>query len=71
MTVYANYQQMNYLAMNSNPSAAVNWTVQPASTDGFYSANATVNLSVTPLPGYKFRNWTGDLSGTSPAGALP
>ena len=48
----------------------MNWTVQPASPDGFYSAAATVNVSVTPLPGFKFRSWTGDLSGTSPAGAV-
>jgi uncharacterized protein (TIGR03437 family) len=70
ITVYANYQQMNYLAMGSNPTASVSWTVQPASSDGFYNAAATVNVSVTPLPGFKFRSWTGDLSGTSPAGAV-
>jgi uncharacterized protein (TIGR03437 family) len=70
ITVYANYQQMNYLAMGSNPTASVSWMVQPASGDGFYSAAATVNLSVTPLPGFKFRSWAGDLSGTSPAGAI-
>jgi uncharacterized protein (TIGR03437 family) len=70
ITVYANYQQMNYLAMSSNPTASVSWTVQPASPDGFYNAGATVNVSVTPLAGFKFRSWTGDLSGTSPAGAV-
>ncbi|MGA7238291.1 MAG: hypothetical protein WBY44_21575, partial [Bryobacteraceae bacterium] len=70
IAVYANYQQMNYLAMSSNPPASVNWTVQPASPDGFYSAAATVNVGVTALPGFKFRSWTGDLSGTSPAGAV-
>jgi uncharacterized protein (TIGR03437 family) len=70
ITVYANYQQMNYLAMGSNPTASVSWTVQPASADGFYSAAATVNVSVTPLAGFKFRSWSGDLSGTSPAGSV-
>ena len=70
ITVYANYQQMNYLGMNSNPSSSVTWTVQPSSPDGFYAAAATVNVSVVPLPGFKFRAWSGDLTGTSPAGAL-
>lgn len=70
LTVTANYQQMNYLATASNPAASVSWTVQPASPDGYYSAAATVSISVTPLPGYKFRNWTGDLSGPSLSGSL-
>jgi uncharacterized protein (TIGR03437 family) len=70
ITVFANYRQMNYLAMNSNPSSAVTWSVQPSSPDGFYPAAATVSVGVTPLPGFKFRTWLGDLSGTSPAGAV-
>jgi uncharacterized protein (TIGR03437 family) len=70
ITVYANYQQMNYLAMSSNPTQSVNWTVQPASSDGYYNAAATVNISVSPLPGFKFSNWVGDLSGTVSAGAV-
>jgi uncharacterized protein (TIGR03437 family) len=70
VTLYANYQQMNYLGMSSNPPGSVNWMVQPASPDGFYNAVATVNVSVMPLPGFKFRSWTGDLSGTSPAGSV-
>ncbi len=70
ITVSPAYQQMNYLAMAANPSSSATWTVQPASSDGFYSAAATVSLSVAPLPGFKFRSWTGDLSGTAPSGAV-
>lgn len=70
ISVAPTYQQMNYLAMAANPSSSVTWTIQPASSDGFYSAGATVSLSVAPLPGYKFRSWTGDLSGTAPSGAV-
>jgi uncharacterized protein (TIGR03437 family) len=70
IAVFANYRQMNYLGMSSNPKGSVNWMVEPASPDGFYSATATVNVSVTPLPGFKFRSWSGDLSSTSPTAAV-
>jgi uncharacterized protein (TIGR03437 family) len=70
VTVTANYKQMNYLAMASNPSSSVKWSIQPISSDGYYDAASTVNLAVTAMPGYKFLNWTGDLAGTAPAGSV-
>ena len=42
----------------------------PASADGFYRASASVALSLTAQPGYRFRRWDGDLSGTIPSGVV-
>ncbi len=70
MTLSANYHLMNLLAANSNPAGDASWNMQPASPDGFYDAATTVNVSVTPQPGFKFRLWGGDISGTSPSAAV-
>ncbi len=69
-TVNASYHMMNLLSTASNPQNGAVWTIQPASPDGFYNANASVALNLTPQPGYRFRQWNGDLSGTYPAGTL-
>lgn len=70
VTVSANYRLMNYLAAAANPAGAVNFTMQPASTDGFYDAQSRVSVSAAPLPGYRFRTWSGDLAGSLPTGTV-
>ncbi|HWC98530.1 MAG TPA: hypothetical protein VG456_17340, partial [Candidatus Sulfopaludibacter sp.] len=40
------------------------------STDGYYDSQTNVTVKVTPLPGFRFRTWSGDLSGNTPAGTL-
>jgi uncharacterized protein (TIGR03437 family) len=69
-TINAAYHLMNHLTTAANPSAGVQWSISPASPDGFYDSLAQVNLAVTPRPGYKFSVWSGDLSGTLPSGTL-
>jgi len=44
--------------------------MQPASADGYYDAQSTVSVSVTPLVRLSLRNWTGDLSGSALAASL-
>ena len=66
----ANYHRLNRLSMASDPVKAAVWTVLPASADGFYPASANVALSLATQPGYKFRVWEGDLSGTIPSGVV-
>jgi uncharacterized protein (TIGR03437 family) len=61
---------MNRLNSATNPPNGAVWSVLPASPDGFYNAAATVALSLTPQPGYRFRRWDGDLSGTIPSGVV-
>jgi uncharacterized protein (TIGR03437 family) len=69
-TVVANYRMLNRLAASSDPPDGANWQVQPASPDGFYDTQTTVNVSLSAKPGFRFHQWAGDLSGTTPAGAL-
>jgi uncharacterized protein (TIGR03437 family) len=70
ITVNANYQAMNYLGLTANLANSATWTVQPASPDGFYTPNTTVNISVAPQNGFKFQYWSGDLAGSNPSGSV-
>ncbi|HEX7569332.1 MAG TPA: hypothetical protein VF492_02390, partial [Verrucomicrobiae bacterium] len=70
VTWNANYHLLNRLSAVSDPVNGAVWTVLPASADGFYLANANVALSLMAQPGYKFRRWDGDLSGTIPSGVV-
>jgi uncharacterized protein (TIGR03437 family) len=70
VTVNANYHLLNRLSEASDPVNGAVWTVLPASSDGFYRATASVALSLTAQPGFKFRRWDGDLSGTIPSGVV-
>ncbi len=70
VTVSANYHLLNRLSAASDPQNGAVWNVSPASTDGFYSASTSVSLSLTAQPGFKFRRWDGDLSGTVPSGVV-
>jgi uncharacterized repeat protein (TIGR02543 family) len=44
--------------------------VTPGSSDGYYGAGSAVSVLATPAAGYTFGGWTGDLSGTNPAGTI-
>jgi uncharacterized protein (TIGR03437 family) len=70
VTASANYHLLNRLSAASEPVNGAVWTVLPASSDGFYRATASVALSLTAQPGYRFRRWDGDLSGTIPSGVV-
>ncbi|MGA3019066.1 MAG: hypothetical protein ABSF62_18235 [Bryobacteraceae bacterium] len=69
-TINATYHLMNLLTATANPSTGAQWSMLPGSPDGFYDSQTPVSVAVTPRPGYKFANWTGDLSGTVPSGTL-
>jgi uncharacterized protein (TIGR03437 family) len=70
VTVSANYHTMNYLAAGSNPSGSVRLGMQPASPDGYYDSQSQVTVNATAMPGFRFRSWSGDLSGNSPSGTV-
>jgi uncharacterized protein (TIGR03437 family) len=69
-TINATYHLMNLLTTTANPAPGAQWSILPGSPDGFYDSLTQVNVAVTPRAGYKFSNWTGDLSGTTPSGTL-
>jgi len=66
----ANYHTMNQLALASSPAGDVTWQLQPTSPDGYYDSQSAVQVGVTVLPGFKFQQWAGDLSGTTPSGTV-
>ena len=70
VTVTANYHLLNRLSTSSDPVNGAVWTMLPASADGFYPVNQNVAVSLATQPGYKFRRWDGDLSGTIPSGVV-
>jgi uncharacterized protein (TIGR03437 family) len=69
-TIAANYHLMNLLATSAAPAGGASWTLAPASPDGFYDSQTTVNIGVVALPGYRFLNFSGDLGGTVPSGQV-
>ncbi|MCX6625723.1 MAG: hypothetical protein NTY38_32600, partial [Acidobacteria bacterium] len=60
----AGYQTAYRLQMSSDPSAAALFHGDPESADGYYPANSQVWVSVETKPGFKFRRWTGDVTGS-------
>jgi hypothetical protein len=68
--VTAAYHRMNRLSASTDPANGAVYTVTPVSPDNFYDASTTISVSLATQPGYKFRRWDGDLSGTIPSGIL-
>ncbi len=69
-TVTAIYTNSYQLTLASNPNNGISFQVSPSSSDMFFSDSTQVTISATANPGYKFRRWSGDLSGTFPSGTL-
>jgi uncharacterized protein (TIGR03437 family) len=70
ITLTANYQNMYRLSADSNPSGGASFQFTPSSPDAYYPATAVVTVTAQANPGFKFRRWTGDLSGTYPSGTV-
>jgi len=66
----ANYQNMYRLDAGSNPAGGASFQFSPTSPDMFYPATAVVAVTASANPGFKFRRWTGALSGTYPSGSV-
>jgi uncharacterized protein (TIGR03437 family) len=69
-TIWANYRTMNLLVVVASPPGGASWTLAPASPDGYYDSQSTVNISASANPGYRFVRWGGDMGGIVPSGTL-
>lgn len=69
-SLMATYRTMNKLSLDATPPEGASWSVQPSSADSFYDSQTLVAIGVTPRPGYRFKGWAGDLSGSVPSAAL-
>jgi uncharacterized protein (TIGR03437 family) len=68
--VTANYKTSYRLNAASDPGNGVNFKFDPASSDMFYPQDTQVTVSANANPGFKFRRWDGDLTGTYPVGVV-
>lgn len=64
------YRTFNRFMTIADPAESATFRVEPASPDGFYPNDATVQVTAIPAEGYKFRRWEGDLAGTNAGGFL-
>jgi len=70
LTLRAAWQRANRLTIQADPPASADVALSPASADGFYQAGTSVEVALDPRPGFRFRRWEGDLTGTWPQGVL-
>ncbi|HUQ90491.1 MAG TPA: hypothetical protein VM120_02340 [Bryobacteraceae bacterium] len=67
-SVVANFKSSFRLTTVAEPGNGASFRVEPSSEDGFYPADVTVSVTAEAKPGYRFRRWDGDLSGTFKGG---
>jgi uncharacterized protein (TIGR03437 family) len=60
----AGYQTSYRLRAFADPSEGARVKLEPASADGYYPADTRVAATAETKPGFKFRRWDGDASGT-------
>ncbi len=70
VTLTATFHTMNLLSASAAPADGATVTLQPASADGYYDAQSTVVVNASVRPGFRFKSWSGDLSGGTPSGAV-
>jgi uncharacterized protein (TIGR03437 family) len=62
----ANYRSAYRLRVTSNPADQAEFSLQPATSDGFFPAGQEVIATVTPKRGWELKWWRGDVSGSGP-----
>jgi hypothetical protein len=65
ITITANFASQFLLTRTIAPPGAGTLTASPASSDGFYDAGASVQLTAAPASGVVFAGWAGDLGGNA------
>jgi uncharacterized protein (TIGR03437 family) len=60
-----NYKLRNRLNATITPPEGARLILEPVAADGFYDAQAQVQVSIETKLGFKFQNWEGDLNSSS------
>ena len=61
----ASYQGFYKLTTSSQPANQAIFTLKPPATGGFYAEGSQVQVTAAPQNGFKFQQWSGDVSGSS------
>ena len=61
----ANYTPAYRLIMAGDPADGVRFRVTPSTPDNYYTADTVLSVTAEDRPGYRFRRWDVDASGTS------
>lgn len=61
-TYTAQFRTQHRLTAIASPAGGGNLALSPASADSFYDANSVVQMQATPLPGWAFTGFSGDLN---------
>ena len=61
------YNPSHRLFLAADPPDSIDVKADPASSDGFYTAGAKVQVTAVAREGYKFRRWSGDLDTNFPS----
>lgn len=70
-TATVRYRVYNRLLGVVDPEEGAVLQISPASPDGFYPDNTSVAINVETKPGFKFRRWDGDATGTANQISVP
>ncbi|MBS1830285.1 MAG: hypothetical protein JST93_33595 [Acidobacteria bacterium] len=70
VTLVANYRNYFRLAASADPGTGAVFHLDPVSADGFYASDTNVMVTAEIKPGYRFRRWDGDLTGTYRMGSV-
>ncbi len=70
VTLTANYRSYFRLVASAEPGTGAAFVLDPVSPDGFYASDTNVMVTAEVKPGYRFRRWEGDLTGTYRMGSV-
>lgn len=69
-TIQAQFRVSYRLLASSDPAGSAIIRLSPVSADGFYAAGTSIGVAAEIRDGYRFRRWTGGLSGGSLTGTV-
>jgi uncharacterized protein (TIGR03437 family) len=70
VTLTLSYILRNHLTATVTPSEGASVVTSPAATDGYFDAQAQVQVTAQTKLGFTFQNWDGDMSSSSPSVTL-
>ncbi|MBL8218459.1 MAG: hypothetical protein JNL62_04485 [Bryobacterales bacterium] len=70
VNLVATYRSYFRLVATADPGTGAVFQVEPSSPDGFYASDTNVIVTAETKPGYRFRRWDGDLTGTYRMGSV-